>query len=341
METIQGSGGERKYFTVDSGQSITTGEQVSDLPQKTLIIVQDALLAWFKVESRALPWRATTDPYAIMVSEVMLQQTQVDRVIPVYLAFLRQFPTFQSLADAPAADVIRAWAGMGYNRRAMNLQRAAAQVTELYEGVLPSDLKALQGLPGVGEYTAAALACFALGQQVAIIDTNVRRVLGRVFYGPEGAPDKAISVAAAQALPDGEAWSWSQGLMDLGATICKSRRPTCLLCPVRSECKAAGAFMAANGAIAETRASYKANFRAKPGKFEGSSRYYRGRVVDHLRGLVVGELCDLPTLGAVVKPDYTADDQPWLLTLLQGLQHDGLVDLQGEEEAATVTLPIG
>jgi A/G-specific adenine glycosylase len=256
-------------------------------------------------------------------------------VIPVYLAFLAQFPTFQSLADAPAADVIRAWTGIGYNRRAINLQRAALQVAEVYEGALPSEPKTLRGLPGIGEYTAAALACFALGQEVVVIDTNVRRVLGRVFYGLEGAPEKSITSTAQEVLPKGEAWSWNQGLMDLGATICKSRRPTCPLCPVRSECKAAGVFMATNGAVAEARARYK----TKPEKFEGSSRYYRGRVVDHLRSLAEVESCDLPTLGAVVKPDYTADDEPWLLKLLQGLQRDDLVALQGDGEAITVSLP--
>ena len=313
-----------------------TGEWVSQLPAKTLASVQTAILAWFKAESRELPWRSTRDPYSIMVSEVMLQQTQVDRVIPVYHAFLTRFPTFQSLADAPAADVIRAWAGMGYNRRAMNLHRAAVQVTDLYEGVLPGDMKTLRGLPGVGEYTAAALACFALGQEVAVIDTNVRRVLGRVFYGPDGAPDKEIASTAKQALPDGEAWSWNQALMDLGATICTSQRPTCLLCPVRSDCKASGAFLAPNNAVAETRAPYK----TKPEKFEGSSRYYRGRVVAHLRELSEGESCDLKSLGAVIKPDYTVDDEPWLLTLLQGLQRDGLIALKSEGSEATISLPL-
>ena len=312
-------------------------EQVPDLPSKTLVSVQQTLLRWFAQESRRLPWRTTRDSYAILVSEVMLQQTQVDRVIPVYLAFLQQFPTFQSLSEAPAADVIRAWAGMGYNRRAMNLQRASTQVTELYEGVLPPDLKALRGLSGVGEYTAAALACFALGQEVAVIDTNVRRVLGRVFYGPGGAPEKELANVAAQALPESEAWSWNQALMDLGATVCTSRRPTCLLCPVRSDCQAAGAFLAPNGLGAEARSPYK----TKPERFEGSSRYYRGRTVDHLRGLANGESCDLPALGAMVKPDYTADDQPWLLKLLQGLQRDGLIALRDEGEAVTVTLPVG
>ena len=144
------------------------------------------------------------DGYAILVSEVMLQQTQVDRVIPVYHAFLRQFPTFESLADAPAGEVIRAWAGMGYNRRALNLQRAAQAVVERHGGALPLDLKALRSLPGVGEYTANALACFAQGRQVAVVDTNVRRVLGRVFHwpspptGPRGGGDGGARPARGQ-----------------------------------------------------------------------------------------------------------------------------------------------
>jgi len=320
---------------VDSGGSNSTGEQVGYLLKQSMAAVQKALLDWFRTESRSLPWRSTHDHYAILVSEVMLQQTQVDRVAPVYQAFLRRFPTFQSLADAPAAEVIRAWAGMGYNRRALNLQRAAVQVVEQHEGVLPSDVEALRGLPGVGQYTADALACFALGQEVAVVDTNVRRVLGRVFYGPEGAPAQEIADTARQALPEGEAWSWNQALMDLGATVCSARRPACLLCPLRSNCKAAGGFLASAGAVAEARAPYK----AKPNRFEGSSRYYRGRVVAHLRGLPEGEACSLEVLGTAVKHDYAAGDEQWLLTLLQGLQRDGLVAMHGEGSGVTVSLP--
>ena len=325
----------RRLQVVDSGGNSSTGDQVGYLPKQDVAVIQTALLDWFRAESRRLPWRSTRDHYAILVSEVMLQQTQVDRVAPVYQAFLRRFPTFQSLADAPAAEVIRAWAGMGYNRRALNLQRAAKQVVEQHNGALPSDRKALRGLPGVGQYTADALACFALGQEVAVVDTNVRRVLGRVFYGPEGAPEHELADTAQQALPEGDAWSWNQALMDLGATVCSARRPACLLCPVRSDCKAAGAFLAQAGAVAEARAPYK----AKPERFEGSSRYYRGRVVAHLRGLVEGESCSLKVLGAKVKPDYAAGDEAWLLNLLQGLQRDGLVALGDEGSGATVSLP--
>ena len=146
-----------------------------DIAEGAVAEVQGALLSWFDAAGRRLPWRGSTDGYAILVSEVMLQQTQVDRVIPVYHAFLRQFPTFERLAEAPASEVIRAWAGMGYNRRALNLQRAAQVVMERHGGALPTDPKALRSLPGVGEYTANALACFAQGRQVAVVDTNVRR----------------------------------------------------------------------------------------------------------------------------------------------------------------------
>ena len=299
--------------------------------------VQAALLSWFDATGRRLPWRETVDGYAILVSEVMLQQTQVDRVIPVYHAFLRRFPTFESLADAPAGEVIRAWAGMGYNRRALNLQRAAQAVVERHGGALPTDLKALRSLPGVGEYTANALACFAQGRQVAVVDTNVRRVLGRVFHWPSTPLDREVSESAERVLPEGKAWSWNQALMDLGATVCTSRRPTCLLCPVRSACRAAGAFEAeaATASVAEGRAAY----RPKTERFEGSSRYFRGRVVAHLRGLVEGESCGLVELGVVVRPGYSDDDAPWLLGVLEGLARDGLVAVHGAGGSTRVSLP--
>ena len=245
-----------------------------DIAEGAVAEVQAALLSWFGATGRRLPWRETADGYAILVSEVMLQQTQVDRVIPVYHAFLRRFPTFESLADAPAGEVIRAWAGMGYNRRALNLQRAAQAVVERHGGALPTDPKALRSLPGVGEYTANALACFAQGRQVAVVDTNVRRVLGRVFHWPSLPLDREVAATAERVLPEGKAWAWNQALMDLGATVCTSRRPTCLLCPVRSACRAAGTFEAEApaAAVAEGRAAY----RAKTERFEGSSRYFRG-----------------------------------------------------------------
>ncbi len=306
-----------------------------DIAEDAVAKVQTALLSWFAAAGRRLPWRGATDAYAILVSEVMLQQTQVDRVIPAYHAFLRRFPTFESLAEAPAADVIREWAGMGYNRRALNLQRAAQAVVERHGGELPTDPGALRALPGVGEYTANALACFALGQQTAVVDTNVRRVLGRVFHWPSTPSDRESADTARHVLPEGQAWSWNQALMDLGATVCTSRRPTCLLCPLRELCRAAGAFEAEPAVIAEGRAAY----RPKTERFEGSSRYYRGRVVAHLRGLATGESCGVDDLGAAVKADYADADAAWLRGLLEGLARDGLVALHGEGDGARVSLP--
>jgi A/G-specific adenine glycosylase len=176
--------------------------------------VEERLLAWFAEHARDLPWRRTRDPYAILVSEVMLQQTQVERVVPRYLRWLERWPTAQTLADASTADVIREWQGLGYNRRAVNLKRAAEVVAA--RG-WPDDLTEL---PGVGPYTAAALANFALGRSVLPVDTNVRRVQQRTGaqFGPTAA----------------------QALMDLGATICLARIPRCGACPLADGCPSQG-----------------------------------------------------------------------------------------------------
>ena len=176
--------------------------------------MQQRLSEWFAANARDLPWRHTRDPYAILVSEVMLQQTQVDRVVPRYLAWLERWPTVESLAAAPTGDVIREWQGLGYNRRAVNLHRAAQSVAR--DG-WPADLTAL---PGVGPYTAAAVRCFALGEDVLPVDVNVARVQRRT--------DRAFSPEVAQAL------------MDLGATICLARVPRCDACPLAPECPSRG-----------------------------------------------------------------------------------------------------
>jgi A/G-specific adenine glycosylase len=176
--------------------------------------VQEALLAWFSEHGRDLPWRRTRDPYAILVSEVMLQQTQVSRVVPRYLEWVARWPTAESLAAAPLAQVIRAWQGLGYNRRAVNLHAAARYVAA--EG-WPEELTQL---PGVGPYTAQAIRCFAFGEPVLPEDTNVRRVRERTGarFGPECA----------------------QALMDLGATVCLARVPRCDACPLAGDCPSRG-----------------------------------------------------------------------------------------------------
>jgi A/G-specific adenine glycosylase len=200
--------------------------------------MEPALVAWFESSGRDLPWRRTRDPYAILVSEVMLQQTQVERVVPRYLAWLERWPTVESLAAAPAADAIREWQGLGYNRRALNLHHAARRIAS---GGWPEDLTEL---PGVGAYTAAAIRCFAFGEDVLPVDVNVGRVVRRTRG--------AFSAASAQAL------------MDLGATICLARVPRCGACPLEDGCPSRG--------IREEPAR-------KQGPFEGSFRQRRAAIL--------------------------------------------------------------
>lgn len=280
-----------------------------------------AVLAWFACFGRDLPWRRTRDPYHVLVAEVMLQQTQVDRVIPKYHDFLAAFPTLATLASAPLAEVIRAWAGLGYNRRAVNLQRTAQVAVERFGGRLPDDLTALRSLPGIGRYTAAAIACFAFERRVPVVDTNIRRVLGRIA-GQPGLTEREAWALASAALP-AEAWSWNQALMDLGAAICAARAPRCLLCPAVDVCATRGDGLTG----AERRAP------SRVARFEGSRRWYRGRAVATLRALPPGESLSLTALGAAIKPGFSAADRDWIAALVEELAADGLVRREGERVA--------
>ena len=305
-----------------------------------------AVLGWFDSSARSMPWRGISDPYAILVAEVMLQQTQVDRVVPFYRAFLARFPTLEALAGASRAQVIRAWGGLGYNRRAVNLQRAAQMAVERFGGRLPDDEESLRSLPGVGRYTAAAVACFAHGAQVSVVDTNVRRVLGRFFFGHDWAQrnEREMLALAEAALPHGRAWEWNQALMDLGSSLCPARAPRCSACPLEPRCVAAPHFKgggsapparAAGSRLSEGRAAYN----ARPEAFHGSSRYYRGRAVAFLRDLAPGTSASLWDVGSAVKDDFETGDVPWLVELLTGLERDGLLSMAGEPPDLTVSLP--
>jgi A/G-specific adenine glycosylase len=226
--------------------------------------VQSALLEWYARQARDLPWRRTRDPYAILVAEIMLQQTQVDRVIPKWHAWLQRFPTLEDLARATRADAIRAWQGLGYNLRAVRLHAIACQVVAEYGGELPSSVPELMRLKGIGRYTAGAVACFAYEQPVAMVDTNVRRVLSRVF---EVEPARVENMAD-QVVPTEVGYAWNQALMDLGATVCRANRPLCLVCPLLAHC-------AGPRATASTKSS--------GAPFAGSRRFHRGRILDDLR----------------------------------------------------------
>jgi len=194
--------------------------------------VSTRLLAHYRRTARDLPWRRTHDPYEVLVSEVMLQQTQAARVTPAFDRFVRRFPTLEALAAAPLGAVLREWSGLGYNRRARDLHRIA----RASPNGLPKTVAELDALPGIGAYTAGAIAAFAFGQRVPFADTNIRRVLGRVFLGRPGTNQEAIELDA-RAMPKRSSDQWHHALMDLGATICKPRAPLCDACPLNADCR--------------------------------------------------------------------------------------------------------
>lgn len=232
--------------------------------------------AWGEEHRRDLPWRATRDPWAVLVSEVMLQQTQVARVVGPWTGFLRRFPNPVACASASATEVVRAWAGLGYNRRALRLRQAAIAVVDRHGGRIPADHRALLDLPGVGRYTARAVLAFAFGHDVAVVDTNVGRVLARAAAGRPLGPAEAQAVADA-ALTRGRGWEHNQAMLDLGALHCTSR-PACGGCPLRRSCRWARA------GYPEPDPARGSAATARPQRpFAGSDRQGRGRLVDALR----------------------------------------------------------
>jgi A/G-specific adenine glycosylase len=202
---------------------------------------QRKLLAWYRLHQRQLPWRETRDPYRILVSEIMLQQTQVDRVIPKYHEFLARYPSIQSLAQAQWAELRRLWYPLGYNIRPRRLRDIARAAVRDHEGRIPDSYDALLGMKGIGRYTASAVLSFAYEQDTPMVDTNVARVLGR-YVGLKGDLKSALRQRrlwqlAADVIPRGRGYDINQAMMDLGATICTARAPRCARCPLRSTCR--------------------------------------------------------------------------------------------------------
>ena len=315
---------------------------VSDLPASsdpkvvpTLLVeppwpaLHDAILGWYASNGRRLSFRRTRDPYAILVSEAMAQQTQAARAAEAWIRFMETFPTAAVLAAATPADVLRAWQGLGYNRRAINLWRAARLIVEAHGGRVPSDPSALEALPGVGPYTARAVAAIAFALPVGAVDTNVRRVLGRIVAGDGGVPGSAaMQVLADAAVPPDRPGAWTHALMDLGATVCLPRRPDCGSCPVVAWCRYAAMAAAAD------RGSYASPLPAKPGRrlatreaeipFVATSRWLRGRIVDRLRA--GGDEW------VVIDGPIGTHDAAAVMTALGVLADEGLVELDGFDD---------
>ena len=254
------------------------------------------MATWYRAHGRDLPWRRTRSAYRILVSEVLLQQTPVARVLPAYRAFLRRFPSARSLARASLGDVLIQWDRLGYPRRARDLHRAAREC----RGVIPHDVAALDALPGIGAYTAGAVACFSTGAPVAFADTNIRRVLGRVVLGRTATEREAVELDAAL-LPGRDAARWHHALMDVGATVCRARTPRCDACPLFALCVAKGRDTGAP--------------RRRQAPFASSDRRVRGAILKILRH----------RRGATLSALRRATDDPRAERLARALEAEGLI----------------
>lgn len=280
--------------------------------------VRRRVRGWYRREGRDLPWRRTADPWAVLVSETMLQQTQAERVAARYPAFLARFPTPQAMAAAAPADVVAEWAGLGYNRRAVALHGAATAICECHGGAVPAELAALEALPGVGPYTARAVRAFAFDRPAAPVDTNVARVLARLVAGAPASRAQAQALADELA-PRHRPGEWASALMELGALVCTARQPRCEACPVAGDCAWAAADGA--GAGADDPAAATAHRSRPQGVFAGSDRQARGRLVDALRRGPVAE-AELAGAAGVADPER-------LERLVARLVADGLAERDG------------
>jgi len=259
------------------GRSVAQDEPPRPVPRAA----RAAILAWFDATGRRLAFRSTRDPYAVLVSELMAQQTQAARAADAWTAWMARFPTVRALAEAPPADVLRAWAGLGYNRRAINLHRAAKTIVLEHGGRVPDTVDGLDSLPGVGPYTARAVAAIAFGRPVGAVDTNVRRVLGRIVAGGPGAFTQAGSQALADAsVPVDRPGDWTHALMDVGQGPCRLANPRCADCPAAAWCAfAAGRRPAVPPDVAGRRMP----------AFAATNRWLRGRILARARDASDGE----------------------------------------------------
>lgn len=295
------------------------------------------ILRWYRRHGRRLPWRDIGNPYHILVSEIMLQQTQVSRVLEKYPLFLKTFPTLPALARAQRAMVIRTWRGMGYNNRAVRLHTLARLVVEEHGGKIPSDYDALRSLPGIGQYTARAILSSAFGQPEPVVDINIRRFFSRLFWKMPATtdmrPEPDIWSLAHELLPHRAAYNWNQALMDLGATVCTARSPRCADCPVAASCMSRQSMQPAppRGAL-PVPAKREPSYRGIP------TRIHRGRIVEELRRVPEGSTIGLDALTAKVFADRTPADAAWMEKTLQRLERDGLAKLEKKRATKRVAL---
>ena len=280
--------------------------------------IQQTILDWYAQHKRDLPWRSTTDPYHIVVSEFMLQQTQVPRVIPKYHEFLKRFPTIQSLAQASPANVIDAWAGLGYNRRALYLHKFAQAIIKQHNGQIPSDREALLELPGIGPYTSQAIRCFAFKKHAAVVDINIKRIYSRLFFRGAGTEQELQNIAR-ELIPQSHGVEWNNALMDFGSLLCTDN-PKCNICPLTVTCTAYKSGTPERYVKPKTQS-----------KFIGSNRFYRSLIIKELRKSE-NFTCSAAAIQKL-KPKNKTNE--WFEKIIASLEKDGMIT----RDVKTVSLP--
>lgn len=297
-------------------------------------VIQLLILAWFKRHGRSLPWREKTltkgllrDPYRILVSELMLQQTQVARVIPKYTEFLDKWPTFSSLSQASLSDVLILWKGLGYNKRAKYLLETAKIIHHEYEGVFPK-VEEKRKFPGIGDYTKSALFVFAFGKDDVVIDTNISRIIWRVWFGVEQVSNKEIAETARQVIPNKKADMWHQALMDFGALVCTARLPTCEACVLKDCCQAnkqaqKEGYLSFRAWLMDHPQKKKITGKDTGKRFEETDRYFRGKIIDCLRGGAM----PMSVLWQRMETELNFHDRKRFGELIESLRIDGLISI--------------
>jgi A/G-specific adenine glycosylase len=302
------------------------------VPVRTVAAVPDAarqaILAWYADHGRNLAFRRTSDPYAVLVSEAMAQQTQAARAAERWERWMARFPTVDALAAATPAAVLREWQGLGYDRRALALWRAARIIVDEHGGRVPASVTELEALPGVGPYTARAVAAIAFGGRVGAVDVNTQRVLGRLVAGaPELLRPAALQAVADDAVPPGDAAAWTHALMDIGAVFCRPRNPRCEACPARTWCR----FTARDAP--STDRSPRVPRQGSAASFPTTNRWLRGRILDRLRAAPDG---------VWVRLDDRIGEHPHerVVAAARAMAADGILEIRSSDETLAARLPL-
>lgn len=297
------------------------------------------MLNWYKQHGRDLPWRSTHNPYHIMVSEIMLQQTQVDRVKEKYTQWLQLFPTVESLAAAPTAKVLQAWAGLGYNRRALALHTAAQQIVHEHGGIFPNTVEDLMQLKGIGRYTASAIMAFAFRKPVPIVDTNVKRVLGRIFFGYKQLAelidtDEPFWILKEKIVPHSKrAYDFNQGIMDFGAMVCTAKQPACVTCPMNTSCASYPDILTADSELLRVKRK-----RLEPQYFGQPRRIWRGKILQYLN-TTKNHSAKLSDVGKLIQTDWESSRLQWLKEVAQTMEKDKLITITKHGNNWKIALP--